>query len=147
MRTMLRRPESTNARLAAPRTDRRGPLVYLVLGAALLGGAGAAAAFAADDEEVERRISDQAQIFDRIVSLKAKMERLAEKLEQQERPYKAQLLREALKEIDERGVTRQKDAVLDQLRSRNLQVAETQTKLLADLENIYRILLDQSRER
>ncbi len=115
---------------------------------ALFADSGASLARAREDEEaIQRLISDQEQIFDRLLSLKDMMERLADKLAEQERPYKAELLRAALKEIDERGLMRRKDEVLEKLRTQNLQAIEAQKKLLEDLEEVYHILLDQARDR
>ena len=74
------------------------PGILVLLGAALPLGAAPAVAVTARDDDHTRVVNDQSQIFDRLESLKTMMERLADKLEAQDRNYKAGLLRRAVGE-------------------------------------------------
>jgi colicin import membrane protein len=112
---------------------------------ALLGFAAGPLLAGGGDGERERLVNDQSQIFDRLTSLKKRMERLAEKLEAEGNTYKASLLKKSLAEVDARAMEARKDDLLRKLKDSSLQTYDAQEKLLADLSDIVKLLMDERR--
>src|SRR5262249_13985524 len=90
---------------------------------ALLAVGGGATAFAGGggDGDRERLVNDQTQIFDRLASIKKRMERLATKLEAEGNTYKAELLKKSIAEVDARALEARKDDLLRKLKDSSLQ--------------------------
>jgi len=82
------------------------------------------------DGDRERLLNDQSQVFDRLSSLRKRMERLAAKLEQEGNSHKAELLRKSIAEIDSRALEARKDDLLRKLKDSSLQTFEQQERLL-----------------
>ena len=76
------------------------------------------------DGDRERLLNDQSQVFDRLSSLRKRMERLAAKLEQEGNSHKAELLRKSIAEIDSRALEARKDDLLRKLKDSSLQTFE-----------------------
>ncbi|MBM4016040.1 MAG: hypothetical protein FJ293_13895, partial [Planctomycetes bacterium] len=127
--------------------QRRGSRMaaWLTLGVALLlppRVAGVAPVRSGDDRE--RIMNDQSQLFDRLSSLRKRMERLAGKLDAEGKVHQAGLLRKAIAEVDARNLESRKDQLLELLGdSRNLQAPEQQENLLKDLSAVLELLLDR----
>lgn len=98
----------------------------------------------AGDEDRERIASDQAQVFDRLSSLRKRMDRLAAKLDQEGRVHKADLLRKAIAEVDARNLETRRDEIMRLVGdARSLQAHARQMELLADLEAVLKVLQDE----
>jgi hypothetical protein len=104
-------------------------------------------AAAAQDEPVEtaqaRLLRDQARVGQRLTGLRDKMERLAQRYEDEGRTRNAQLLREALARYDEQQLPElQRQAQLG-LEQGSLSTVERQDSLADGLESVYAILRDR----
>src|SRR6185295_2976355 len=97
------------------------------------------------DGDRDRLLNDQSQVFDRLTSLRKRMERLAVKLEQEGNGYKADLLRKSIAEIDSRALEARKDDLLHKLKDSSLQTFDQQEKLLNDLNDVLKLLLDEKK--
>ena len=95
------------------------------------------------EDDFARLERDQAQIFDRLTSLRTAMERLAGKLENEGREYKAQLLRKAITQIVDRDLEGRKQELLEALRNKDLQTVPKIEAFTSELEALYQLLLDQ----
>ncbi len=101
----------------------------------------------AQDEPVEtaeaRLLRDQARVGQRLTGLRDKMERLAQRYDDEGRARNAQLLREALARFDEQQLPElQRQAQLG-LEQGSLSTVERQDALAAGLEAVYAILRDR----
>ena len=99
---------------------------------------------AAEDQAQARLERDQSQVFDRLSSLRTMMDRLAQKLENEGRTYKADLLRNAVEQLQSRDLEGRKHELLRMIREKDLQVVDRQADLESELVEIYRLLMDKT---
>ena len=127
--------------------SRLRPLPALALLAALLAGPAAPALVAQEDEDgetaIERALRDQTRVGLRLKSLREKMERLAQRYEDEGRTRNATLLRSALAAMDEQKLLDLADQVELSLEQSNLSTVEQQDALASGLEGIFALLRDR----
>ncbi len=114
-------------------------------GAPAGGVSGAGLESAADTSEgnLDRVERDQARIGLRVTSLREKMERLAQRYDDEGRTRNAALLREALQQYDGRNVADLTRELQRSLEQGNLSTVEQQDALAAALQDIYSVLRDR----
>jgi hypothetical protein len=115
--------------------------------AALLAAAAAPALRAQDEDSgetaVERALRDQTRVGLRLKSLREKMERLAQRYDDEGRTRNAVLLRSALASLDEQKLLELSDQVERSLEQSNLSTVEQQDALATGLEAVYALLRDR----
>lgn len=115
--------------------------------AALLAGWAAPALRAQDEDSgetaLERALRDQTRVGLRLKSLREKMERLAQRYDDEGRTRNASLLRAALASLDEQKLLELSDQVELSLEQSNLSTVEQQDALAAGLDTVYALLRDR----
>lgn len=120
-------------------------LLMLAGVAGAIGSSGEARAQEGESGEtaIERALRDQTRVGLRLKSLREKMERLAQRYDDEGRSRNATLLRSALSALDEQKLLDLSDQVERSLEQSNLSTVEQQDALAAGLDAVYSLLRDR----